>query len=340
MTKPRRSFTDAFEREAGALLHSSGRPLMQIAEELGIQPSMLRNWRNAAGVPAGASRRPDPQATARQAGSPADQSAEIARLRRDVERLRMERDTLRKLAPSSRSRRNEVPLHRRSPRCLAGAGAVRSTGGLGRRPPCVARSTGKCQGGGEPGPPRRRPAHPRAAPSSLWCAAHPRRLAGGRSPGQPRPYRAIDATARHPRGDTPPLSGAHHRQQPWPAGRRQSPWSDPSRHPAACRLAGRHPLHPDRRGLAGPRRRPRPVQPQGGGMGDARSPASGAVDRRADHGDPAAAARSWTDPPLRSRRSACRRRLPRVAGSERHRAVDEPGALAGTMRRWKAGSTP
>lgn len=48
MTKPRRSFTDEFKREAIALLQSSGRPLMQIADELGIQPSMLRNWRNAA----------------------------------------------------------------------------------------------------------------------------------------------------------------------------------------------------------------------------------------------------------------------------------------------------
>jgi transposase-like protein len=55
MTKPRRSFTDEFKREAIALLQSSGRPLMQIAGELGIQPSMLRNWRNAVGVPAGAS---------------------------------------------------------------------------------------------------------------------------------------------------------------------------------------------------------------------------------------------------------------------------------------------
>ena len=52
MTKPRRSFTDEFKREAVALLQSSGRPLMQIADELGIQPSMLRNWRNAVGVPA------------------------------------------------------------------------------------------------------------------------------------------------------------------------------------------------------------------------------------------------------------------------------------------------
>ena len=41
----RRSFTDAFKREAVLLLASSGRPLTQVAMELGVQPSMLRSWR-------------------------------------------------------------------------------------------------------------------------------------------------------------------------------------------------------------------------------------------------------------------------------------------------------
>jgi hypothetical protein len=36
-----RQFTDEFKREAVALLASSGRPLTQIASELGIAPSML-----------------------------------------------------------------------------------------------------------------------------------------------------------------------------------------------------------------------------------------------------------------------------------------------------------
>ena len=48
MTKTRRTFTDEFKQEAVALLESSGRPLMQVAAELGIQPSMLRSWRAAA----------------------------------------------------------------------------------------------------------------------------------------------------------------------------------------------------------------------------------------------------------------------------------------------------
>ena len=41
-TTTKRSFTDEFKREAVSLLASSGRPLTQMAIELGIQPSMLR----------------------------------------------------------------------------------------------------------------------------------------------------------------------------------------------------------------------------------------------------------------------------------------------------------
>jgi transposase len=46
MGQGRRQFTDEFKREAVALLTSSGRALIQIAAELGIAPSMLRNWRS------------------------------------------------------------------------------------------------------------------------------------------------------------------------------------------------------------------------------------------------------------------------------------------------------
>src|SRR5262249_13258790 len=49
MGQGRRQFTDEFKREAVALLVSSGRPLLQIASERGISPSMLRNWRNGSG---------------------------------------------------------------------------------------------------------------------------------------------------------------------------------------------------------------------------------------------------------------------------------------------------
>jgi transposase InsO family protein len=47
MTKKntRRDFTDEFKREAVSLLRGSGRPLTQVAAELGLQPSVLRRWR-------------------------------------------------------------------------------------------------------------------------------------------------------------------------------------------------------------------------------------------------------------------------------------------------------
>jgi transposase len=46
MGTARRQFTDEFKREAVGLLSSSGRPLSQIAQEVGIAPSRLRAWRN------------------------------------------------------------------------------------------------------------------------------------------------------------------------------------------------------------------------------------------------------------------------------------------------------
>jgi len=94
MTKTRREFAPEFKREAVALLESSGRPLMQVATEVGISPSMLRNWRAA--IHTGAARSRAVAAGAPQLPSPADQAAEIARLKRDLDRTRMERDILKK----------------------------------------------------------------------------------------------------------------------------------------------------------------------------------------------------------------------------------------------------
>lgn len=98
MAKTRREFTPEFKREAVALLESSGRSQMQIAAELGIQPSMLRQWRTVlmdgsvqqrpTGAPGSAPTSP--------VASPSDQAAEIARLRRELDRTRMERDVLKK----------------------------------------------------------------------------------------------------------------------------------------------------------------------------------------------------------------------------------------------------
>ena len=94
----RREFTPQFKREAVAVLESSGRPQMQVAAELGIQPSMLLQWRATLN---GASLRPRPAGSTgasppNPVASPSDQAAEIARLRRELDRMRMERDVLKK----------------------------------------------------------------------------------------------------------------------------------------------------------------------------------------------------------------------------------------------------
>jgi transposase len=94
MGQERRHFTDEFKREAVALLASSGRPLIQIAGELGISPSMLRNWRNHQGGQNAGSAVPPKSASA--TASVPDPAAEISRLRRENDRLRMERDILKK----------------------------------------------------------------------------------------------------------------------------------------------------------------------------------------------------------------------------------------------------
>ena len=94
MGQGRRHFTDEFKQEAIALLVSSGRPLSQIASELGISPSMLRNWRNRQeGQNAGSA---VPAKPASATLSVPDPAAEISRLRRENDRLRMERDILKK----------------------------------------------------------------------------------------------------------------------------------------------------------------------------------------------------------------------------------------------------
>src|SRR5271169_505634 len=94
--RQRRSFTDDYKRQAVDLVASSGRSIGSVAKELGLRDSVLRRWveqRGARREPTAASRRPTTQATL----PSANHAAEIARLQRDNERLRMERDILKKI---------------------------------------------------------------------------------------------------------------------------------------------------------------------------------------------------------------------------------------------------
>jgi transposase len=103
--KRRRVFPDAFKLEAVAAV-CGGRPVSQVAAELGLPDRLVRGWLRWAdgrGTPGSDAPAPTPTreqaAPARRVGpSPADQAAEIARLRRENDRLRTERDILKRAA--------------------------------------------------------------------------------------------------------------------------------------------------------------------------------------------------------------------------------------------------
>ena len=87
--KSRNQYSDEYKSEAVRLLKDSGKPVSQIARELGVNANMLHRWareERAAGV-AGNTR----------SGVKADQE-ELARLRRELARVTAERDFLKRAA--------------------------------------------------------------------------------------------------------------------------------------------------------------------------------------------------------------------------------------------------
>lgn len=93
-TSQRRSFTDDYKRQSVDLVASSGRSIGSVAKELGLRDSVLRRWveqRGAGRGPMAASRSLQPVAL-----PSADQASQVARLQRENEQLRMERDILKK----------------------------------------------------------------------------------------------------------------------------------------------------------------------------------------------------------------------------------------------------
>ena len=92
----RRAYADDYKQRAIDLVISSGRSAGSVARELGLHESVLCRWmaeRGAGGARAdGSAAAPKVQA----ALPSADQAAEIARLQQENERLRMERDILKK----------------------------------------------------------------------------------------------------------------------------------------------------------------------------------------------------------------------------------------------------
>jgi transposase len=84
-TQKRRRFTAEFKAEAVRLVASGGKPLAQIARELGINEQVLRNWKKQAAS--------DPGTVVPEHFAQED---EIRRLRRELARVTEERDILKK----------------------------------------------------------------------------------------------------------------------------------------------------------------------------------------------------------------------------------------------------
>jgi transposase len=87
--RKRRQFTDAFKSEAVRLTRESGRPVTQVARDLGISDNVLYRWITE-------QRQVEAQGRTRQAVRAGQD--ELTRLKRENETLRKERDFLKRAA--------------------------------------------------------------------------------------------------------------------------------------------------------------------------------------------------------------------------------------------------
>jgi transposase len=88
MKRSRKPYPDEFKHEAVRLLREQRLPRSQVARDLGIDPETLRRWARELS--------PDAAGAQDAATAPVVSAAELARLRRENEQLRMERDILKK----------------------------------------------------------------------------------------------------------------------------------------------------------------------------------------------------------------------------------------------------
>jgi len=80
-------YSKEFKREAVALLRTSGRPVPQLAKELGVSPQSLRSWSRQVGLDEGDAE-----------GLSSVEREELRRLRKENKVLAEEREILKKAA--------------------------------------------------------------------------------------------------------------------------------------------------------------------------------------------------------------------------------------------------
>ncbi len=83
--RPRRKFSAEFKRDAVEIVTSSGKPIVQVARELGIYDSTLGNWVKQDEINRGV-----------RDGVSTSEREEMSELRRENARLRMERELLKR----------------------------------------------------------------------------------------------------------------------------------------------------------------------------------------------------------------------------------------------------
>jgi transposase len=87
--KKKRTFTAEQKAEAVKIVEQSGKPVMQVAREMGLTPSALSKWVKQAKI----DREGSPQGALT-----SSERQELTQLRRELKRVEMERDFLKKVA--------------------------------------------------------------------------------------------------------------------------------------------------------------------------------------------------------------------------------------------------
>jgi transposase-like protein len=116
----RRKFTREFKVEAVKLVRERGVATAQAARDLGIPPNVLWDWLKSCAA--------DPGQAFAGHGQMKPEQLEIAQLKREVLRLKAERDIHKKPRPTLRRSRREVRLHCKAPGDLADGMVVRALG--------------------------------------------------------------------------------------------------------------------------------------------------------------------------------------------------------------------